>query len=101
MAFEVPNKGKLKGFAWAWNERVEPKKARIPNPNVLVVVVRNLSEKEMLLNSDEETFFTEPHYNGYPAVFVRLPIVEATLLEDLIVEAWRCKAPSELVKQLQ
>jgi hypothetical protein len=35
--FSALNKGKLKGFAWAWNERIEPKKPRVPNPEVLAV----------------------------------------------------------------
>ena len=33
-AFSVRNKGKLKGFVWVWMERVAPKKARVPQPNV-------------------------------------------------------------------
>jgi hypothetical protein len=59
LGFGVPNKGKLKGFAWAWNERIEPKKPRVPNPDVLVVRVANLAEKEELLSADPEKFFTE------------------------------------------
>jgi hypothetical protein len=35
-AFSVRNKGKLKGCAWVWLERVEPRKARVPQPDVLV-----------------------------------------------------------------
>jgi hypothetical protein len=66
-AFTVLNKGNAKGFVWVWAERVHPKKARVPNPDVLAVLVRNLSEKEMLLGSDSQKFFTEPHYNGFPA----------------------------------
>ena len=71
--FGVFSKGKLRGFAWAWNERIEPKKARVPNPEVLAVRVASLPEKEELLAADPEKFFTEPHYNGFPAVLVRLP----------------------------
>ena len=33
--FGVLSRGKLRGFAWAWNERMEPKKPRVPNPEVL------------------------------------------------------------------
>src|SRR5215218_2328981 len=57
-AFSVLNKGKEKGFAWVWMERVEPKKPRIPRPDVLAVRVANLGEKESLLASDQEKFFT-------------------------------------------
>ena len=41
-AFEVRNKGKLKGFVWVWNERLEPKKPKVPNPGVIAVRVPNL-----------------------------------------------------------
>ena len=37
--FSVLNKGKPKGFVWAWNERVEPKKPKVPNPEVVAVRV--------------------------------------------------------------
>ncbi|HVH57656.1 MAG TPA: hypothetical protein VM791_15440 [Vicinamibacterales bacterium] len=46
-AFGVRKKGKLKGFAWVWMERVESKKSRVPNPRVLAVRVANLAEKNV------------------------------------------------------
>ena len=94
--FSVDVKGKPKGFVWSWAERIDPKKARVPNDAVLAVLVPNLTVKDLLLQSDPEKFFTEPHYNGYPAVLVRLEAIPADELEDLIVEAWRCKAPKAL-----
>jgi hypothetical protein len=42
---------------------------------------------------DSKKFFTEPHYNGFPAVLVRLAEVTARELRPLITEAWRCQAP--------
>ena len=53
----------------------------------------------MLLASDPAKFFTEPHYNGFPAVLVRLRAVEADELRELITDAWRCQAPPRLVRQ--
>jgi len=52
--FGVLNKGRLKGFAWAWNERIDPKKPRVPNPGVLAVRVASLAEKAELLAADPE-----------------------------------------------
>lgn len=98
-AFSVRNKGKDKNIAWVWLERLEPKKARIPNPTVLAVRVANAAEKEELLASDPVKFFTEPHYNGFPAVLVRLAEVDQAELRELLVEAWRCQAPKALVKE--
>jgi hypothetical protein len=95
-AFSVRNKDKLKGFVWVWLERVAPKKARVPQPKVIAIRVANLFDKDFLLAQDPAKFFTEPHYNGFPAVLVRLPAVTARELRPLITEAWRCQAPKEL-----
>lgn len=96
-AFSVRNKGKLKGFVWVWLERVVPKKPRVPQPKVIAVRVASLDDKDFLLSLDPVKFFTEPHYNGFPAVLVRLPAVSAGELRPIITEAWRCQAPKELL----
>jgi hypothetical protein len=44
-----------------------------------------------------DKFFTEPHYNGYPAILVRLAAIDPDELEELIVDAWRCMAPKATV----
>ena len=95
-AFSVRNKGKLKGFVWVWMERIEPKKPRVPQPDAIAVRVANLAEKDRLLASDPRKFFTEPHYNNFPAVLVNLPAITARELKPLIAEAWRCQAPKNL-----
>ena len=66
-SFSVANKGKQKGFVWAWNERVEPKKPRVARPGVVAVRVVDRFDNEALLASDEKTFFTEPHYRRVDA----------------------------------
>ena len=85
-----------KGFAWPWRERVDPKKARVPNPDVIGVRVANELEKQALLSLDSAVFFTEPHYNGYPAVLVRIPAIEVDLLEKVLTDAWRCRVPKRV-----
>jgi hypothetical protein len=95
-AFSVRNKGKLKGFVWVWMERIEPKKPRVPQPDVIAVRVASLSEKDHLLALDATKFFTEPHYNGFPAILVNLPTMTIRELEPLIKDAWRCQAPKDL-----
>lgn len=98
-AFSVPNKGKLKGFVWVWMERVVPKKPRVPNPGVIAVRVANEGQKNVLLSADRKKFFTEPHYEGFPAVLVRLDAVTVEDLKVLIAEAWLCQAPAELAQR--
>ncbi len=95
-AFAVRRKGKLKEFAWVWMERIDPKKPRVPNPGVLAVRVASAAEKERILASDAVTFFTEPHYQGFPAVLVRLNEIRVPQLRKLLTEAWRCQAPVDL-----
>jgi hypothetical protein len=92
-AFGVEKSGKLKGFAWVWLERLAPKKPRVPQPKVLAVRVRDQAEKATLIAGDPRVFFTEPHYDGFPAVLVRLPVVTKKLLRKLIVDAWECQSP--------
>ena len=98
IAFSVTNKGKRKGIAWVWMERVRPKQARVPNLRVLAIRVRYLTEKDMLLAAHPSQLFTEPHYNGFPAVLVRLGAIDVDELEGLIRNAWRCQAPAALVR---
>jgi len=95
--FGVEHKGKERGFVWVWRERIHPKKARVPQPKVLAVRVAGPNDKATLLAADEEKFFTEDHYNGYPAVLVRLEAVSRGELERLVIEAWRFMAPPALV----
>jgi len=97
--FSVHNGEKWKAFAWTWQERIEAKRPRVPRPDVLVVRVADREEKESLLASDTKVFFTEPHYDGFPAVLVRLPVVRKTQLKELLLDAWRSQAPRRLVKE--
>jgi hypothetical protein len=85
--YAVVVKGKPRGFCWTWKERIEPKKPRVPNPKVLAIRTAHLDEKDALLASDPDVFFTEPHYNGYPAVLVRLAAIDAKRLRALLARA--------------
>ena len=96
-AFEVLNRKKYKGFAWVWMERADPRKPRVPRPDVLAIRVPNLDAKEILLMTDRDKFFTEPHYDGFPAVLVRLNEIGRTELRRLLADAWATQAPKSLL----
>lgn len=64
-----------------------------PYGDVLMVGVGDLGEKEALLSDDPESFFTVPHYDGYPAVLVRLSRVDGLVLRELLLDAWWRTAP--------
>jgi hypothetical protein len=59
----------------------------------LVVFVSDLGEKEALLASEPEKFFTTPHYDGHPTVLVNLPAIDVDELRELITESWLIRAP--------
>jgi hypothetical protein len=90
-----------KAFAWVWRERVQPKKPRVPNPEVIVVRVANELEKQALLSLDADAFFTEPHYDGYAAVLVRLSAIDLELLERVLTDAWLTRASKKLASSYQ
>lgn len=100
-AFAVPNKGKLQTFAWIWMERVEPRKPRVPRPGVIALRVSSQGEKAMLIAAEPDKFFTEPHYNNFPAVLVRLDAIDVDELTELIVDAWKCRAPRSAVAEFE
>ena len=62
------------------------------NPDALVIKTTDMHEREALLASRPDVFFTTPHYDGYPAVLVRLDRIETALLEELVEDAWRTHA---------
>jgi hypothetical protein len=81
-----------KQFVWSWMERVEQKRPRVANPEVIAVRTADETAKQDLLALDRDVFFTEPHYDGYPAVLVRLPPIEPELLTVVLTDAWRSRA---------
>ena len=52
--------------------------------------------KEALLADDPAVFFTTPHFDRYPAILVRLERAAVPDLDEVIVEAWLCRAPKRL-----
>jgi hypothetical protein len=67
------------------------------DPDALVVRVLDLGDREALLQSKPEVFFSTPHYDGYPYVLVRLGAVTLDDLTELLEDAWRIRAPKRLV----
>jgi hypothetical protein len=97
IAFSVKVRGKMKGIAWEWMERVDPRKPRVVNPGVYAIRTRNVAIKDWLVQQDggEGKVFTEPHYQSYPAVLVVLDRMEIEELRELFEEGYRCFVPSD------
>jgi hypothetical protein len=99
VTFLIDLEPKPRKFLYSWRKRVHPRKPKVPQPDVLVVWVPELADKEALLASEPDKYFTEPHYDGYQAVLARIDRFSRAELEELIVDTWRLAAPDELVPE--
>jgi hypothetical protein len=55
----------------------------------------------VILADARAVFFTTPHWNGYPAVLMRIPDlarIDRDELQDTLVEAWLTRAPKRTAK---
>jgi hypothetical protein len=94
-------KVKDKGFVWERPLRRSDLEAlgnAAPDGPILGARVEHLVAKEALLADDPEVFFTTPHFDGFPAVLVRLERISVEGLDEVIVEAWLARAPRRLAQ---
>jgi hypothetical protein len=91
-----------KGFVWERPLRQSDLEAlgdSAPSGPILGARVEHLVAKEALLADDPGVFFTTPHFDGYPAILVRLDTIGVADLEEVIVEAWLNRAPARLARE--
>jgi hypothetical protein len=69
-----------------------------PDGPILGARVEHLVAKEALLADDPSVYFTTPHFDGFPAILVRLDRIGLADLREVIVEAWLARAPKRLAK---
>ncbi|HWC20760.1 MAG TPA: MmcQ/YjbR family DNA-binding protein [Flexivirga sp.] len=90
---------KGKGFVW---ERPLGKKDRAdlgdaaPDGEILGVRVPDEGVKQAFIADDPSIYFTIPHFDGYPAVLVRLDEIDVDELTEVVIEAWLDRAPKKL-----
>lgn len=90
---------KGKGFVW---ERPLRKKDladlgdAAPAGEILGVRVPDEGVKQAFIADDPSIYFTIPHFDGYPAVLVRLDEIGVDELTEVVVEAWLDRAPEKL-----
>jgi hypothetical protein len=70
-----------------------------PAGPILGARVEHLLAKDALIADDPGVFFTTPHFDGYPAVLIRLERISDEILEEVVVEAWLARAPKRLAQQ--
>ena len=93
---------KEKGFVWERPLRRADYEALgddAPDGPILGVRVPDLGVKEALLTDAPDVFFVTPHFDGYPAVLVRLEQIPVDELEEVMIEAWLDRAPKRLAQE--
>jgi hypothetical protein len=113
LALELPETGegvsrdlrqwrvKDKGFVWERPLRradLEALGEEAPDGPILGARVEHLVAKEALLADDPAVYFTTPHFDGYPAILIRLDRIALEDLREVVVEAWLDRAPARLAK---
>ena len=88
-----------KGFVWSYPERKQGQR-RLIRTDIAVLFVGDEAEKQALLLSEPEIFFTTPAYDGLPLVMLRLAEVNIECLRELVTDAWRMRAPDALIGDL-
>ena len=67
-----------------------------PDGPILGARVEHVGEKEALIAERPDVYFTTPHFDGYPAILVRLDAIDLDELRELVVEAWLARAPKRV-----
>jgi hypothetical protein len=90
-----------KGFVWERPLRAKEIEALgddAPDGPILGARVEHVGAKAALLAEDPSIFFTTPHFDGYPAILMRLERAGIEDLREVITEAWLARAPKRLAK---
>jgi hypothetical protein len=70
-----------------------------PEGDILGVRVSDEGVKFALIADEPGVYFTTPHFDGYPAVLVRLDEIAVRDLVEVITEGWLTQAPKKLVQE--
>jgi hypothetical protein len=107
---EEPSHGerawKVRKKTFAWERPLRPKEVEhlggfepegaAPSGEILAVRVADEEAKQALTSSEPEIYFTTSHFDGYPAVLIRLERIGRVELEEVVIEAWLVQAPKRL-----
>jgi hypothetical protein len=72
--------------------------ADAPDGDILGVRVADVGVAEALVADDPGVYFRTPHFAGYPAVLVRLEVIDRAELRDLLRDAWLARVPKKLAR---
>jgi hypothetical protein len=95
---------RVRNKQFVWERPLRPADLRAlgdaaPSGPILGARVEHAGAKEALLADDPAVYFTTPHFDGYPAILVRLECIASDELAEVIAEAWLCQAPKRLARE--
>lgn len=93
----------VKEKLFVWERPLRPKEIEALGSDIhagpiLGARVEHLGAKVALLAEDPRVFFTTPHFEGYPAILLRVDRISLRDLDEVIVEAWLARAPKRLAQ---
>jgi hypothetical protein len=99
-----PGQWRVRSKLFAWERPLRKADIAALGPHaddgpILGVRTPDLGAKQALLDDDPAVYFTTPHFDGYPAVLVRLPEIDPVELGEVLAEAWLTQAPKRLAKE--
>jgi hypothetical protein len=102
--YEQARSWRVRDKAFAWERPL--RKADLaelgehaPTGPVLAARVPDVGARDALIADDPDVYFTTAHFDGYPAVLVRLDAIGVDELAELLDEAWVSRAPRRLVAE--
>jgi hypothetical protein len=105
VALSGPREWRIKDKLVAWERPLRPADraalgADAPTGPILAVYAP-LEIKEVLLAARPEVYFTTPHFDGWPAILIRLPAIGVKELRERLRRAWLERAPKKLVAEVE
>ncbi|MEV6605256.1 MmcQ/YjbR family DNA-binding protein [Kutzneria sp. NPDC051319] len=89
----------VRGKGFVWDRPLRQSDGLDEQGPILGVRVADEGVKQALIADDPAVFFTIPHFDGYPAVLLRLDRIGVPELDEVITEAWLLKAPKKLARE--
>jgi len=92
---------KVRGKGFVWERPLRKSDLKVlgdaaPEGPILGARVEHLVAKEALVEDPSKVVCTTPHCDGYPAILVLLDEIDLDGLDEVIVEAWLCRAPKRV-----
>lgn len=74
--------------------------ARLWEDGETLVVMVDLLERPYYMESNPGVYFLTDHYRNYPAMLIRLPVIDPAELQERLIDAWCVAAPAKMASAL-